>query len=263
MWRHDLIKATKYDGQDVKWAHRKLNGHRLTIFVQRSGQPIACSAKHDITEHVKGYPWWLALTKLPPFTSVDGELHHPGQPPSYVKHALAYQIPLQFTAFAIPFIHEQPQEKADLQTAQEWCCMMGIGFAPFIVLQERHSETWLLTEALRLGLEGWVLKTSHYRDWYKLKLTLTVDAVVTGIKPGFGKYRGQAGALLCSLEGEEIASVSGMTDAQRREIDDQCIGRVVEIEYQYVGTRGRLVHPRFVRWRDDKEARHCKRSQLE
>jgi ATP-dependent DNA ligase len=57
----------------------------------------------------------------------------------------------------------------------------------------------------------------------------------------------------------EITRVSGMPDEQRLDIDEKKdLGRVVEVEYQDVGNGGRLIHPRFVRWRDDKPASQCR-----
>jgi len=36
---------------------------------------------------------------------------------------------------------------------------------------------------------------------------------------------------------------------------------VMEVSYQYVGDKGRLRHPNFVRWREDKPAAECTLSQ--
>ena len=44
-----------------------------------------------------------------------------------------------------------------------------------------------------------------------------------------------------------------MSDRIRWDIDeDKDIGRIVEVEYQRVTRLGKLRHPRFKRWRDDK-----------
>lgn len=40
-------------------------------------------------------------------------------------------------------------------------------------------------------------------------------------------------------------------------------GAVCEVEYQDVASKGRLQHPRFVRWRDDKLAEECFISQIQ
>ena len=108
----------------------------------------------------------------------------------------------------------------------------------------------------------------QYGKWYKLKRENTVDCVVTNIIPGKGKFANMAGAVVCSLydtDGAlfEVASVSGMDDATRAAISRRDIGRVVEVKYQMVGSRGRLTHPRFVRWRDDKPKNECTISQIE
>lgn len=158
-----------------------------------------------------------------------------------------------------------------------------------------RSKTWppnIYATVTPADIEGLVIKEDHYRGWYKWKASSTVDLVVTSISPGQGKYSGQAGALvgsvwatstscktcppieLCrvfsaegatcpicfaplSLELVEVANVSGMDDTTRANISESDIGRVFECEYQYVGAGGRLRHPRFKRWRDDKPAKEC------
>lgn len=142
--------------------------------------------------------------------------------------------------------------------------------------KDRHNGT---------TIEGYVLKDHPLSGWWKFKPGRTLDAVVTGIKPGEGKYLGQCGALAVSLYAacicpaggphdkacpvcipgsdlQEIALVSGMDDLTRSQIDSTDIGRVIEVEYQLVGDGGRLRHPRFLRWREDKLATECTMDQL-
>jgi hypothetical protein len=126
------------------------------------------------------------------------------------------------------------------------------GFLVPAVLGIFHNPTlaFLDQKARELKIEGFVLKAS---DWYKFKVENTCDLKVTGIKLGEGKYTGHCGALLCSDKNGEVASVGGMTDEIRFKISYFDIGRIVEVKYQEIGSQGRLRHPRFVRWRDDKK----------
>ena len=160
--------------------------------------------------------------------------------------------------------------KHTLDHAQELCTYVGLQWITHVELRDTLSfdpEFWL-DAAKRRGVEGWVFKVSNYHGWWKLKVVKTVDLVVTGLKDGRGKYLGLVGALKCStwrwgsnLKLVEVAAVSGMTDEQRVDIDSGHVGRVCEVAYQLVGSRGRLRHPRFVRWRPDKRAEDCTLSQ--
>lgn len=154
-------------------------------------------------------------------------------------------------------------------------------------------------EAERRKIEGWMLKGSGAA--WKVKRESTCDLIVTGTKEGNGKYLGLVGALKCSAhavcfdcggfgelrsetedvctpcpecEGKgtvlvEVANVSGMTDDVREQLsfpdagDPPLLGRVCEVEYNLVAAQGRLRHPRFKRWRDDKPAAECTADQLE
>ncbi len=122
------------------------------------------------------------------------------------------------------------------------------------------------------GIEGFVFKNGNLLDWHKWKPVKTIDVVVSGFIDGDGKYIGLIGAMACSVYQHvtignrrrsalvEIANVSGMDDRTRILISDDeegHLGRVAEVAYQYVGSKGRLRHPRFMRWRDDKSALDC------
>lgn len=108
---------------------------------------------------------------------------------------------------------------------------------------------------------------------FKVKPADPVDCVITGVidaEPG--KFEGMIGSIVCSVyrHGKliEIASASGMNDAVRAEMtclhkDDMLRGLVVELKYQMIGAEGRLMHPRFSRWRPDKPMAECTYDQLE
>jgi ATP-dependent DNA ligase len=126
-----------------------------------------------------------------------------------------------------------------------------------------ESRQELLRAARYWDAEGVVLKVGHREGWFKVKEVRTADLVCTGVKPGRadGKFIGEAGSVEGSAwrEGHLVALgwFSGMCDGEREDIDGSCVGRVFEVEYQYVGAGGRMRHPRFVRWRDDKPAAEC------
>ncbi len=119
-----------------------------------------------------------------------------------------------------------------------------------------------------LGIEGFMIKELTPENiWWKFKREDTIDLIITGVKDGEGKYLGLIGALLCSVFSQdgrlvEVASVGGMTDEERQQMTDDedrrvLVGRVVEVKFQEWAVHGRLRHPRFVRFRDDKNPMEC------
>ncbi len=234
------------------YAHCKRDGWRVSIH----NREAHTTRPTNITAHVAGYRWFENLAQIS--ATVEGELWYPGKPASYISTALiAQDSALKFSAFAIPSIDPM----ATLETAHDLCTIWGVDFCPYHTLGAEWSVSDLLGRCTG-DVEGYVLKVANYHGWYKIKPVKTVDLVVTGFTDGEGKYLGLVGSLRCSTsEGYEVAAVSGMTDEQRLDVTGADLGRVVEVRYQYVGSRGRLRHPTFVRWRDDKNVKECHVSQ--
>lgn len=157
--------------------------------------------------------------------------------------------------------------------------------------REQGVEGWMIKMLdVEIGDPAW----AHL--WWKLKREATVDVVVLGDKDAEfgigGKFYGQIGALIVGVvcwdhdsvgthdcweldleDGHgptrfrEIACVSGMDDADRAAMTaerEKLCGRVCEVECQATGGKldGRLRHPRFVRWREDKPARECRGEEI-
>ena len=223
------------------------------------------------------------------FHSLLGELYVSGKPASEVKSCMAdvyYRESLRFACFAVPTLLPHMQLEGLRQCVENW----GVPFAPFMYTRvrvtEEQSPESILKDLNRFVMvdgnaEGIVFKDANLLGWQKWKPVQTVDCVVTGTKDGNGKYLGLIGALEVSVhfirkpeDGpchehqlmRSIAHVSGMDDAVREEMSlaghASVIGRVCEVAYQYVGSGGRLRHPRFIRWRDDKSAADCTEDQL-
>jgi hypothetical protein len=143
-------------------------------------------------------------------------------------------------------------------------------------------------------VEGLVLKEKHFGGWWKYKTTKTIDVICTGLEEGTGANIGGVGALVGSVWKDQqvcptcdadqtnlrgtcpvcrmplatkrklvvVANVSGMTQDIRDNVGDDDVGRVFEVEYQYLGAGEKLRHPRFLRWREDKRAEECTWSQV-
>lgn len=263
MWRRPaMLRAAAYrEGVKYDAAHAKLDGHRVMVSKDGDGRVTALTRNFvDLAPKLTCVEW---AERVPVRTAVDGELVVPGGTASDVKTRLHEA---RFEAFAVPWWAGRRLYDSPVRVARHLCQTNGIAFAAPL-LEFWAPEAWDMAAAARAwNVEGWVLKRSNYRGWWKWKLERTIDLLVTGIKPGQGKYSGTVGALLCSFVDDdgshvEVASVSGMTDEQRARMGRHDIGRVVEVRYQQVGSLGRLRHPRFVRWRDDKDAEGCRADQ--
>lgn len=100
---------------------------------------------------------------------------------------------------------------------------------------------------------GYENKRSHH--WLKVKAEETEDLRVMGAyqgEPGT-KYAGKLGGVIVDRNGVEVRVGGGFSDALRDEPLGGFIGRLIEVEYHEVTPDGSLRHPRFVRFRDDKD----------
>jgi ATP-dependent DNA ligase len=129
---------------------------------------------------------------------------------------------------------------------------------------------------LALGYEGGVVKWldapyasgQRGKGWFKLKATATIDAVISGYKPGENGLTGMVGAIEFSqydAEGDtwvHRVRCSGMGMAVRAEItahQDEYLGRVIEVAHMGVmpphegKPYGAFRHSQFKRFRDDRD----------
>lgn len=147
-------------------------------------------------------------------------------------------------------------------------------------LVSSEAEIYALYESVRTrGLEGLIIKmdSPYYRRrnhaWMKIKAEESTDVPIVGYEEGTGKYEGMLGAIIvafdqdCYRSGNEGANHdnrcavrvnvgSGLSDSQRQsfwESRDDLLGRVIEVEFHEITPDGSLRHPRFKRFRDDKE----------
>ena len=287
-WCHERLKPKKWNGESditqIECKQEKKNGHRHTFFKQPNGRLVCFgrNIREDLElstkyPQVMDAPWWEFIRDvLPENCSLDGELYLPGQKPSAVKTALVNTPEdLHFGVFAVPFIDGIDSSLLSVREALtnwfRWGGKSGLPWNVEIVWGHRFNPTTETEESLKaLALEefyeGWVLKVFNYSGWYKVKPVRELDVIVTGFAAAdpFSKYAGMVGALKVSayIDGQltELANVSGMDDETRAAINKQTdLGRVCEVSYQDIGSKGRLIHAHFTRWRDgEKSQDECK-----
>lgn len=140
-------------------------------------------------------------------------------------------------SMGLPFIHDLPTSVA--------------------VCEENHVAN------LELGFEGSVVKKldSLYRPgkrptWVKVKSEETEDCTILGYKDGKGSFQGLVGALIVGLESGVTTTVSGFSLEQRVAFTrrpGEFQGKTVEIKHNGIMKSGKPRHPRFFRFRPDKD----------
>lgn len=123
---------------------------------------------------------------------------------------------------------------------------------------------------LAQGREGTILKHANAiwrdgdsKDQVKFKLEVDVDLKIVGFLPGEGKNEATFGSIVCRTEDDLLeVSVSGFTDAKRKEIHEQresIVGKIMAVRANQVMTPSgeskvhSLFLPRHVEIRSDKK----------
>lgn len=261
----------------------KADGHRATV-IRMPNEIIVLSRKKDVQLQDAMPPRFINLVaKLPDWTALDGEVFVLGKPASYVPTALRLKDgQLRFIAFGCPFFDGENQLNLPIDYHRGQLKRFGFnrtlrrGLVDLLPLDkveagETHLTLAELKQAAReLIVEGFVVKEKHRYGglWWKVKPTRTIDAFVTDWKLGNGKHIGLVGAFTVSVnDGDKVVDVAsvgnGFQDPEREELNgDECIGRVMEVEYDSIMSKGRLRFPRFLRWRDDKCRHECSIEQI-
>jgi ATP-dependent DNA ligase len=264
----DLLKPKVYNGQPVSFAQVKQDGIRLMIrkWVGGKCDAMTRTAKTNLIDKIP-----CDLSRLPEGSVLDCELFVPGEQSTAVSNRLATGGQLSLNVFAVPRWDNTDTRDLSWDEAASLLLLAGLDHLAVETRQTDGSNAEeLLAIANRRGLEGWVMKNGHYREWYKLKPALSVDAVVMDVATSysdtfFGGLKGVSVGLYRDGVLTELTSVgSGFTTEYRRTVDKQSlIGRVCEVGYDSVAANGSLRFPRFLRWRDDKPREECDFSQLE
>lgn len=231
----DIIKPKPWKGEPYKYVQEKIDGWRVTLYGQRD-TTIAMGRTSLLDAP-------CLKIKLPYQSMVDGELYVPGAPASQVTSALANDPGrLAFKAFAVPY-WEGEDERFELVP----------NYRDLDGLPPLHGAEDLLATTKH---EGVVVKLFNYAYWYKIKKEATADLVCVGTElAGHDtKFTGQIGSLvLADATGRVVANAKVINDEFRAAcMDESPVGKIFEVQYQYVGAGGKLRHPRILRERKDK-----------
>lgn len=145
----------------------------------------------------------------------------------------------------------------------------------------KHDSRIRLIDTLTLGravvftrqkkIEGFILKDPeavYGEGWTKVKAEETHDVIITGVIWSESESYGSKGWIRSVLVGQydakgkmiDCGQVSGFTEAVRGLISatpQKFKGKVIEIECQQRLPSGKFRHPRFLRFREDKNASDC------
>ncbi len=300
-WTHDQLSAKKWEGQPFDTLQWKENGWRVTFFRQHTPRRVVGYGKdrqgdrhtsRPDLEFLKRFPRLCRdpvvdqIRFMPPYSSVDCEIvTEEGVNSSVITALKDPKIPIKIRAFGTPWFAGEDLSKSPMSVAEEICTRYNIPFIEWFTkaqlvkipiasakdLDDVRED--LLSLVRQKNKEGFVLKHGgQCGKWYKLKASPTCDCIAMGVvmaEPG--KFQGMIGSVRLGVlkDGKiiEVCTCSGMTDGERANItglhmDGLLVNQVIEVKYQFVGAKGRLISPRFVRFRPDKQPRQCVYDQL-
>jgi len=159
---------------------------------------------------------------------------------------------------------------------EEVCKRMNNEHVKVIPQFKKDFEKEFLKE-VESGGEGLVVKDircGYGINWYKLKKSYEVSCIISGFKPGNGKYKDKVGAIALSVyhRGKlvEVGFASGFDDSLRKKMTDnfkKYEGKVVDIFVQEIQKKdkngiGRLRHPTFYRLKECANAKEITSEKL-
>jgi hypothetical protein len=223
-------------------------------------------------------PWVEGVLRMPVGTALDCELFVPGKQATDVITAIKERDSiLSVSLFAVPWWAGQDAREWSFDRVSE--VTAGNYHLELMETKTLSEVPAALTEsqiaamkrkATADGSEGWVVKLDHYSGWWKVKPCKTVDCVVMKTTMSLSEsFAGGLKAVEVGVYDEagqlvKIASVGTGFDADYRMTVDRksLVGRVCEVSYDSLASKGMLKFPRFVRWREDKNAKECTHEQL-
>ncbi len=275
----DCAKAIAYKPSLVKWpwaAEYKYDGLRTPAFVHTVDGVVTFYSRNGLVVHTMDH-CAEALLHAVRFLGigdcvVDGEAVVPAsfnQSVSAVKRKEAGEVKANYVIFDIvPSYHWYARETATYRKRREMLEKMVpllpreyVSVAPMVYIHSAEQVEDYYQRALGLGYEGLILKNPEdpysfkkNKSWLKMKPTDTLDLEIVGVFEGEGKYEGMLGGVYVTHKGVKVGVGSGFSDGDRETLwANPPIGRLAEIMFQEVTPDGSLRHPRFKKFRHDKE----------
>lgn len=195
--------------------------------------------------------------------SLDGELTIPGnhfQDTSGMIRSHKASPDAVFNVFDIPFTDMHFVDRLEMLNHMNLNTYKNVVPVKHIFTDSLVKVQETMDKAIAAGYEGLVLKTRYHRyqtkrskDWLKIKLVESEDLPVVDTFEGEGKYTGMIGGLIVKRDNGVLVRVgSGLSDAQRKIMPDDFIGRTAEVLYHEETPDGSLRHPRLKCFREDK-----------
>lgn len=156
--------------------------------------------------------------------------------------------------------HEMSQplidRRAALQAVIDMVKPKAIGLLEFIVAGSPEHVEIGANEAISRNMEGIVVKdmdSPYVRGpsayWMKIKRLESADVPIQAVKHDGGRLT----SLIVTLGGKPNYVPVGFSEAQREQLDEYRIGRIVEIKHNGLTAGGLMKGASFLRFRDDKE----------
>lgn len=194
----------------------------------------------------------------------DGELMIPGEDFNTASgkiRSLSDTPDAVLNVFDIPSIGDRPFRERETALVDIWT--PHVHPVRHYLIHDSDMIIKVYDAFREVGYEGAVLKTPHHLyqrkrsfDWIKMKAIETLDLPCVDYFEGTGKYEGQLGGIIVDNDGVEVRVGSGFSDDDRQTIwneFDTFRGIIAEVAYQEITPDGSLRHPRFIRWRWDKD----------
>lgn len=268
------IPTTTYDHAAQKlyaFAHTKRDGHCVEVVHSATGE-IQCwsNGGKEITTDLAYHRLVKLWRATPVGTRLYCEMWSPGVPATSIRTLINDESQdLRIDVFAAAALRSVNFDRLNVLPLDTICSVIhdyGLSFIPFQILDrnwKHQTECYesVVNRTLAKDVEGYVFKNGNLSDWSKCKPQRTVDLIIAGYVPGKGQHVGKVGSVVVeTVEGHEVASVGAMTHEIRDFITlhtEELIGKIVEVEFTEVASQGRLKHPRFVRFREDKLRTGC------
>jgi ATP-dependent DNA ligase len=275
-----FLKVKEYLGKHpVKYWQVKLDGHRCMVVKDSSGVRVLTKKNgetgDDIYKKLPERAVWF-LDRLPLDSIIDCELWAEGFHATDMKTLLLRKdSALVLSPFAVWMAGGVKVERTwgmeDLENFLDGWSMPTWGYVRDDGLCGYPDPLEWAESAKASNIEGFVFKKTPVDGWFKVKPKKTVDCFVLDYTVSTSdSFSGGLKAIQVGLFNErenviEIASVgSGFSADYRMSADlGNLVGKVVEVEYDALAAKGKLKHPRFLRFREDKNPGECTVEQLE